>query len=341
MRRSVTIAALTGLSAICLPFFGVMATMPAALHPLAAEEQPPAAGAWGESIPDAIRHSALEAETVLGETPCNWRPVLEPIFRPAVANCRSAREATLAIASRIGELTGVYYDMGRRHPCMNALEALAEKKVSCTGQSILLVCALRSVGIPARAVGIATWNHVRGNHTWVEAWFEGQWHMVEFNEKDFNTPWVMEAIGMLAADHPLQRILAVQPGGSHRFPTVWDMAAAPEAEDVTPRYQRLARLWYAQNGVPQDCQKLMADALPRSSHPRTLLLENAEGRELARTPLPTTADDVRRFATLLLPRSGEYFLRVEGTAQRLPVRATESAVQLLQLRSSTEAADRS
>merc|ERR1712072_1226485 len=43
---------------------------------------------------------------------------------------------------------------------------------SCTGLSILLVDALRSVGVPARIAGTPAWhgNVSDGNHNWVEVW---------------------------------------------------------------------------------------------------------------------------------------------------------------------------
>jgi len=43
---------------------------------------------------------------------------------------------------------------------------------SCTGLSILLVDALRSVGVPARIAGTPAWhgNMSDGNHNWVEVW---------------------------------------------------------------------------------------------------------------------------------------------------------------------------
>ncbi len=287
---------------------------------------------WQDKPPAEVCAAALTPDSVLDEVPCNWRPVLAPIFRPAVADCRSAREATLAIASRLGELTGVRYDTGRRHPCMNALEALAEKKVSCSGNSILLVCALRSVGIPARAVGVETWNHVPGNHTWAEAWFDGEWHMIEANEKDFNTPWVMEAVGMLA---PHQQVLAVQPGGAQHFPTVWNKRHSVAAQDVSARYRKLAREWYTRNGVPEGFQKLMVDAQPRLLLPRAVVLEDAGGHEHGRAFLPGPQDDIRKFATLLLPRGIPCHLRIDGTNTRYRLQDNDSAARIIRLRSST------
>ncbi|MBR4108351.1 MAG: transglutaminase domain-containing protein [Akkermansia sp.] len=300
------------------------------LPPLAATEYSPP---WQDNIPADVRENALLPDQVLTEEPAHWRPVLEALFRPQVAHCRSAREAVLHIASRFTPITGVYYSTARRKHDMNALEALAEKKVSCTGQSILLVCALRSVGIPARAVGILTWNHIPGNHTWAEAWFEGEWHMIEPYEKNFNTPWVMEYIGMLNPRHPYQRIMAAWPAGKENFHPV---PLAPgsrniPAQDVTERYMALSSAWYASQGNAPEYQKLYIDRTPRSNTPEEILLENAEGTILSRAELPTSRHDMRYRARLLLPRKGTHFLRHSGTATRIPIQATPPPVQLLDL----------
>ena len=233
--------------------------------------------------------------------------------------------------------TGVIYSRERRQPCMNATEALAEKKVSCTGQSILLVCALRSVGIPARAVGLLTWNHIRGNHTWVEAWFDGEWHMIEFNEKDFNTPWVMEYLSMLDPRDPAQHIWAAtaEPTG-HYFPAVWNRDSRIPAIDVTERYIRLARAWSEQNGQDPAKQKLMVELLPRPASPTIIQLIDGSGNLIDEAPLPGPSDDIRKLATLQLPRSGTHYLRLKDRpGSTLPVSPTDNAVQILHLRRST------
>jgi hypothetical protein len=45
----------------------------------------------------------------------------------------------------------------------------------CGEESVLVVAALRAVGIPARQVYTPRWGHVDDNHAWVEAWVEGEW----------------------------------------------------------------------------------------------------------------------------------------------------------------------
>ena len=281
--------------------------------------------AWEDNAPEDIRRNYVEAETVLNETPCDWRDSVGSIMRPAVKNCRSAKEATLLIASRMTELTGVYYSMDRRKSNMNALEALAEKKVSCTGQSILLVCALRSVGIPARAVCVQTWSHVPGNHTWTEAWIDGEWHMIEFNEHDFNTPWVMENIGLLNLQRPENRIYAAAPG-SHQI--IRYGRSVVQVEDVTERYTRLARAWYAQKKLPAGHQRLMVDVRPRPTESLLLTLESEDGKALATAYSPTERDDVRQYTTFNLPENGRYYLRLQGKERRDPVQATSQPAQM-------------
>lgn len=287
---------------------------------------------WAGDAPQTLVQAAVQPDCVLNEAPCDWRPVLTPLAADLVKDCRTPREAVLTMAAKLPEATGVYYSIERSKPGMNVLESLAEKKVSCTGQTILLVCALRAVGIPARAVGIATWNHVLGNHTWAEAWFDGEWHMIEFNERDFNTPWVMENIGMTDPNVVAQRITAATPQGNMPYITVLlsDKQLLP-AEDVTERYHALARAWYAQSGVPADQQRLMVELTPRPVAPVTARVTDAEGNEISAAALPTAQDDVRAFARLSLPREGKFFLRIEGSEEQLPLTPTAAPVQILRL----------
>ena len=284
--------------------------------------------AWEQAVPAEIARDYLQSDTVLDETPCNWREPVAAIFRPAVQHCRSAREAALHIAAHMTELTGAYYSTERRKPNMNALEALEEKKISCTGQSVLLVCALRSVGIPARAVMVPTWGHIRGNHTWVEAWVDAEWHMLEFNERDFNTPWVMEYIGMLDPTRPEQRIYAYSPS-QPQLCFRYGPSIIP-AVDVTARYLALARDWYAKAKLPPDHQRLLVDVQPRPATPLTLYLETADGSILATAPSPTTQSDLRYFTPFNLPRTaGPHFLRLGSSPTRTPISPTPPPAQVI------------
>lgn len=288
---------------------------------------------WSDSVPPALREEAVLPDRVADEEACNWRPTLTPLAETIVRPCRDAREAVLALASRLPDNTGVRYSIERRKHNMNALEALREKKVSCTGQSVLLVCALRAVDIPARMVGLLTWNHVRGNHSWVEAWFDGEWHMIEYGEKDFNTPWVMENIGMLDPTREEQRIQAISPKGKIPFLPAFAMTQTLlPAVDVSDRYARLAQAYYTRSGRSSAEQGLLVDRETRDREAPRVLIENAAGEIISEAFLPTDQDDVRRFASLRLPREGAYFLRIEGHPARLPLSCTPPPVQILRLK---------
>lgn len=300
------------------------------LAPLQAAEYP-----WSKSAPAEIVAAAITPDTVVDEIPCNWRPTLTPLITPLVENCTTAREAVLAISTGLGKATGAYYSKERSKHNMNVLETLREKKISCTGQSILLVCALRSVGIPARAVGVHTWNHIEGNHTWAEAWFDGVWHMIEMGERDFNSPWVMEYIGMLNPQHPFQRVLAAYPSGKT---TWWPKKLADlgnltnfAAEDVTQRYMQLARQWYAAAGIPENTQRLLIDLQPRPDISAVVELVDESGNVVSRGELPTSRDDMRYLTPLDLPRQGQIYIRVNQSNRLLPVQPTSQPVQIIRL----------
>lgn len=295
--------------------------------PLAAAEFP-----WSTAAPPQLVQESVLPDRVAGEQRCDWRPVLTPIAENVVSDCRNAEEAVLKLAAELPQVTGVHYSTERSKHNMNVLEALEEKKVSCTGQSVLLVCALRAVGIPARMVGVLTWNHVRGNHSWVEAWFEGEWHMIEYAERDFNTPWVMENIGMLDPQELPQRIQALTPAGNEPFLPAYAMEQELlPAVNVSARYAALAQDWYARSGADPQEQRLLVDLTERKEQALPVRVETEAGEAVSDALLPTTQDDVRYFARLTLPREGKYYLHIEGREERLPLHSTPAPVQILRV----------
>ena len=211
---------------------------------LAARSQFP----WAAQVPWELYENNVLPYAVVNEPRDEWREQFHHLFSPLVSPCKTGREAALTIASHIQKTLNVRYSTERRAPHQGVKESLQSGKVSCTGQSILLICALRSVGIPARMAGVLTWNHVRGNHNWVEAWCDGEWKMLEYNEKDFNTPWVMSAISMLDPRKPENAIYATswkkEPSGAF-FPMIWEarydekrhaLAFPPESRTVRRQY---------------------------------------------------------------------------------------------------------
>lgn len=113
---------------------------------------------------------------------------------------------------------------------------------SCTGLTILLVDAFRSVGIPARMAGVANWHDNRGSHNWCEVWLDGQWHFTEYYPSEaLDRSWFLADAGKAT---PYDKEYAVhassfKPTDTH-FPLVWDRQnKSVYAVDVTSRYIEL------------------------------------------------------------------------------------------------------
>ncbi len=297
-----TLAAL--LATLSTPLIHANDTVPAEQLAAASTSYP-----WSAKIPEDIRKQYIEPQQMLNEPASVWRDQLAAIVHPLIKDCKTEKEAALLIAKNIGKLTGVYYSTARTRACMNPLESLEQKKASCTGLSILFAAALRSVDIPSRVAGVVSWNHVRGNHTWTEVWLDGKWEMLEMGESDFNTGWVMDAVGMLDSKNPYQRVLAItgktrdDASDAPHFYLPWDMNnKSIEAEDVSARYQQLARAWYEKNGLAADQQRLLIDILPRTNEEIIIKLVNGKGEVLGSGPAPKPEDDMREMLRLSLPR---------------------------------------
>lgn len=283
---------------------------------------------WAKKTPWAIYKNDVLPYAVVNEDRAPWREDFHQLFHPVVKDCATATEAAKQISSQMGKLVKVQYSIEREKPHQNAQQSMKSGKASCTGLSILLVNALRSVGIPARMAGILSWNHIRGNHSWVEAWCDGEWHMIEYNESDFNTGWVLENLTMINPKIKEQRVIAASWSKNDKspqlfFPMVWTAEVNKETDsihfpkssqtvpgiNVTDRYLKLAQAWYKAQPESQPGTKLLIEFLDNSKKSPTRIKAQAklinQEKVLAQgeTPLPT--DDVRKFLTLILPETQE------------------------------------
>src|SRR2546430_17325083 len=104
----------------------------------------------------------------------------------------------------------VGYSTARNKPHQSPRESIASGKASCTGLSILLSDACRSVGVPARLVGTPLWANKPGNHTWVEIW-DGDWHFTgacEADPKGLDRGWFTGNASQAKKDDPRHAIYA-------------------------------------------------------------------------------------------------------------------------------------
>jgi len=176
----------------------------------------------------------------LNEARDGSRETLRAKSLPLVAGCRTPAEAAQRLNEKLFPLVHVRYSTERKRPDQAPLETIASGKATCSGLSILLVDACRSVGVPARVAGTPLWANLTGNHTWVEIW-DGDWHFVgaaEPDAKGLDHAWFMDNASHALPDVPEHAIYASSFAKTGlAFPLVW----APgihwvPAVNVTRRY---------------------------------------------------------------------------------------------------------
>lgn len=129
--------------------------------------------AWAKSVPDSIFLNDVLPYASLNEERDQWRADFYKRFAPYVENCKTLEEAIKAVNKNIRDEVKVDYNTAREKPDQNPSESIRQGMASCSGLSILLTDALRSVGIPSRIAGTANWHDNRGNHNWCEVWLDG------------------------------------------------------------------------------------------------------------------------------------------------------------------------
>ncbi|MCA9295454.1 MAG: hypothetical protein KC983_03035, partial [Phycisphaerales bacterium] len=196
---------------------------------------------WSDSISTELFHNNILPYASVSETRESWRGRLMKICLPMVDACHTPAEAAQRLNEQLFAALNVRYSTERARADQSPSESIDQGKASCTGLSILLVDACRSVGVPARLVGIPEWANKPGNHTWVEVWSDGEWHFVGAAEPDargLNHAWFEHDASLARPDDPRHSIYATHwaPTGV-TFPMVWTEGADPvHAVNVTARY---------------------------------------------------------------------------------------------------------
>lgn len=152
---------------------------------------------WGKSVPEReFRHFVLPPR-VSNEDLDSARSVFFRELQPRLKGL-SMQEAILEVNHWCHE--HVTY----RPTNARTLSPLATYRTAygrCGEESVFLVAALRSVGIPARQVYTPRWAHTDDNHAWVEAWADGRWYFLGACEPEpiLNMGWFNESAsrGML------------------------------------------------------------------------------------------------------------------------------------------------
>jgi pimeloyl-ACP methyl ester carboxylesterase len=162
------------------------------------------AAPWHESVPKEIFLNEILPYASVNETRDDWRKLLREKCAPLVADCKTPAAAAQRLNQKLFKLVNVRYSTERRKADQSALETMESGLASCTGLSILLIDACRSVGVPARLCGTPMWANMRGNHTWVEVW-DGDWHFTgaaEPDPKGLDHTWFQHDASQALKDSP-------------------------------------------------------------------------------------------------------------------------------------------
>ena len=197
---------------------------------------------WGKQIPEAIFFNNVLPYANVDEKRDPWRKELLELCLPIAKECQTPAEAAQRLNVEVFPKLKLGYSTQRKAPNQSPRESIEQGKASCTGLSIVLSDACRSVCIPARLVGTPLWANKRGNHTWVEIW-DGDWHFTGACEPDkngLNRGWFIGDAAQAKKDSFEHAIYAASFAKTRQhFPLVWAMRNKNvPAENVTDRYAR-------------------------------------------------------------------------------------------------------
>lgn len=205
------------------------------------------ASPWAADVPWEVFVNDVLPYACCDEPRCHWRPLLHARCMPLVAGCASAAEAALALNARLWDELDVRYEPNLSPRILSPSEVVANGRASCTGLSLLLVAACRSVGVPARLAGVRSWagegeggeGEHEGNHAWVEVYDRGAWYSLGAAEPSpLGATWF--ASRLHAAGGPRVLATTYAPAAAAERRAAWGVPGGPEASpavDVTAAYR--------------------------------------------------------------------------------------------------------
>jgi len=135
---------------------------------------------WAADVPWSVWRDAVLPFASVNEARSDWRRLFRQALAPLVKGAASRRVAVEEVNSKLWSLlrpdSPIVFKSQQTPLIYDPMSTIAYGFASCTGISIVLIDALRSVGVPARLVGTPAWNgdEQAGNHNWVEVWLGGE-----------------------------------------------------------------------------------------------------------------------------------------------------------------------
>jgi len=198
-----------------------------------------ASAPWAERTPEEVFLEAVLPYACASEPREPWRRRLHEALSPVVAGARTTSEAAQRLNETVWKRFGVSYSPKRLRPDQSPAQSIALGTASCTGLSIFLCLACRSVGIPSRVVGLDAWPHKPGNHTWVEIFDGGRWRCVGAAEPEHpvGSGWFIQEAGLARREEPRHAIWAVSFRRTGvRLPLSWAAGTTLDGMNVTDAY---------------------------------------------------------------------------------------------------------
>ncbi|BDD12832.1 hypothetical protein FUAX_52640 (plasmid) [Fulvitalea axinellae] len=197
---------------------------------------------WAKAIPDSVFYNDVLPYATMNERRDDWRGDFYKKFSAVVRDCKDVRAAIDSVNRNIKNIVGVKYSTARPKPDQSPYESMDCGLASCSGLSVLLTDAFRSVGIPSRIAGTPLWTTKKGNHNWNEVYVDGKWHFTEYYPSGtLDRAWFLGDAGKADPSKAVHWIYAssFKPAQTH-FPLVWDEDIKyVHAQNVTDRYINL------------------------------------------------------------------------------------------------------
>jgi predicted esterase len=255
---------------------------------------------WKEQISEEVFFDCILPYANVNERRDDWRGDFHEKFSKIVAQATTPTEATILLNKNLYDMLDVHYSTKRPKADQSPYESIDAGMASCTGLSILLIDACRSVGIPARFTGTPLWYNESGNHSWIEFWDEG-WHYTEANTNKVDSAWFDGSAAKATKGHPKHAIFAVTWNKEDKhFPLVWlPDVQTYGAVDVTDRYLD------EQETVLIPVRVRVTDK-ERTRQSRRIVVFNIEGEMIQEGNTKDESADANDHLTFMLPK-GETF----------------------------------
>lgn len=266
---------------------------------------------WEKITAEDLKETVLPL-TSLGEDEVDWLPVLRPLAEEFAAPAKTPLEAAMLINRHLWKRIHVIYSTKREKANQDPLHSMRLGLASCSGLSILLVDACRSIGIPARVVG-CMWKLKPGNHSWVEVKSEGKWYPLgAFEDVPPTELWFLADAAAADAADPRFAIYATRATDDQVRFFGWNVPAENVTHHYvqTPNREQGCRVFYA---IEQAGARV---ALPFTVNGKTYTS-------------PGPLQDMNDYAEILLPAQGPFELQLKGQVYRYEGKNNQIIVEQL------------